>query len=75
VIVGKTAADIKPGSTAAHRQAAGVAARTMGMFGAILNYAVEQGYRATTRAGVVSPAGNGGRSISTLIGTLPWGAP
>ena len=60
VIVGKTAADIKTRQygRAIVKGGPGVAARTMGMFGAILNYAVEQGYRTDNPArGVVRPAG------------------
>ena len=60
VIVGKTAANIKTRryGRAIVKGGPGVAARTMGMFGAILNYAVEQGYRSDNPArGVVRPAG------------------
>ena len=60
MIVGKTAADIKTRryGRAIVKGGPGVAARTMGMFGAILNYAVEQGYRSDNPArGVVRPAG------------------
>ena len=60
VIIGKTAADIKTRQygRAIVKGGPGVAARTMGMFGAILNYAVEQGYRSDNPArGVVRPAG------------------
>jgi integrase len=60
VITGKTAADIKTRlyGRAIVKGGPGVAARTMGMFGAILNYAVEQGYRSDNPArGVVRPAG------------------
>jgi integrase len=60
VIAGKTAADIKTRQygRAIVKGGPGVAARTMGLFGAILNYAVEQGYRSDNPArGVVRPAG------------------